>query len=51
MKNQDFKRKNGTYIQKVQKKPDETTWQYLKRRWRESNEEVLDLKDKVLGEK
>ena len=51
MKNQEFKRKNGTYIQKVQKRPEETIWQYLKRRWRESEEDVLKFKDKLLGDK
>jgi hypothetical protein len=51
MRNQELRRKDGTYIQRVQKRADETTWQYLKRRWRESQEDVLNLKDKILGEK
>ena len=50
MKTPNFKRKNGTTIHRFQKKPDETISQYLKRRWQESNDDVLRAKDKLLGE-
>ena len=51
MKNQGFRRKNGTYIQKVSKRQDETWKTYLKRRWNEATQEILDFKDKIIGEK